>query len=479
MTVRQPSTATGATRARAPRGAAAPVVRARRIRTRRRLRAADILATLLWTSAAIAVALYLSYGGLSYVTDVASAVSALGIVTGLVGTDLILVMLVLAARIPFIDRTVGQDVAMAQHRRLGKPALYLILAHGVLLTAGYALSDGSNVFAETISLFNTPDMASAYLGVGLLVAVVVSSLVAVRRRFPYEVWHAIHLLSYAAVLVALPHQLSAGGVLADGTVQRVYWLALYVLAFGSIGWFRFVVPVIRSYRHAITVSGIEAIAPGVVSIHLAGRHLDRLQTAGGQYAIWRFWTGGTWWHAHPISFSAVPTATSARITVRDLGAGSRALASVRPGTRVSIEGPYGLFTDAARTSPHLAVVAAGIGITPIRSLLEHSRLTPGEATVLLRGTDDSQSYLWDEVGALSRTAGSAIYAMIGPRPRGLDTWMSAEALSAGVTISSVFPRLADSDLYVCGPQAWTDLVVRDAKAAGLPDRQIHVERFDW
>ena len=125
------------------------------------------------------------------------------------------------------------------------------------------------------------------------------------------------------------------------------------------------------------------------------------------------------------------------------------------------------------------MVAAGIGITPIRSLLEHSTLSRGEATVLLRGTNESQSYLWNEVGALSRTAGSAIYSMIGPRPRGVDTWMSAEAISAGVTISSVFPRLTDSDLYVCGPQAWTDLVVRDAKAAGLADRQIHVERFDW
>jgi predicted ferric reductase len=74
-------------------------------------------------------------------------------VTGLVGTDLILVMLVLAARLPAIERVVGQDTAMAYHRRLGKPALYLILAHGLLLTVGYAMADGSNVFAETVALF--------------------------------------------------------------------------------------------------------------------------------------------------------------------------------------------------------------------------------------------------------------------------------------------------------------------------------------
>ena len=458
---------------------APPRVDVRRIRTRRRLRAADLLTVACWSSVALAVALYLASGGLAGVVDPASAITAAGIVTGLVGTDLILVMLVIAARIPLIDRTVGQDKAMAFHRQLGKPALYLILAHGVLLTIGYALTDGTNVIAETISLLQGMDLVLAYLGLGLLVTVVVTSVIAVRRRFSYEAWHLVHLLSYAAVLVALPHQLSTGGVLAEGTAQRIYWIALYAFAFGAIGFFRFILPSVRSARHGIRVAGVEPIAPGVVSIHLVGRDLDRLQTAAGQYAIWRFWSGATWWHAHPLSFSAVPTATSARITVRDLGRGSRALGTLRRSTRVSFEGPYGVFTDAHRTSPRLAVVAAGIGITPIRSLLEGSSLGTGEATVLLRGTDESQRYLWNEIGGLPGMRDNSVYTMMGSRPAGLATWMSADALARGMTLQTIFPELRRSDLYVCGPQAWTELVVRDARASGLPESQIHVERFDW
>jgi predicted ferric reductase len=461
------------------RRASDPINRARRIRGRRRMRAADLMIALCWTSVAAAVGLWLAYGGLGQVTDLASGLTAAGIVTGLVGTDLILVMLVLAARIPVIDRVIGQDTAMAFHRRLGKPALYLILAHGVLLTIGYAMTDGVTVVAETLSLFQGPDVALAYLALALLVAVVITSVVAVRRRFSYEAWHLIHLLSYLAVLTAVPHQLSAGGVLADGTVQRVYWIGLYVLAFGAIGVFRFLVPVVRSARHDIRVAGVEQVAPGVVSLHLRGKNLDRLQTRGGQYAIWRFWSGATWWHAHPISFSAVPTATSARITVRDLGTGSAAISRVRPGTRVSIEGPYGVFTDSHRVAPKVAVIAAGIGITPVRSFLEHSGLRPGEATVILRGTDTGHAYLWNEIGALRSMRGNAVHTMLGARPGGLATWMSAEALSRGVTITSAFPDLLNSDLYVCGPQSWADLVIRDARAAGVPDAQIHVERFDW
>ena len=137
---------------------ASPRVDDRSLRTRRRLRAADLLTVACWSSVALAIALFLSSGGVAGVSDAASAITAAGIVTGLVGTDLILVMLVIAARIPLIDRTVGQDKAMAFHRQLGKPALYLILAHGVLLTIGYALTDGTNVIAETISLLQGTDL---------------------------------------------------------------------------------------------------------------------------------------------------------------------------------------------------------------------------------------------------------------------------------------------------------------------------------
>ena len=76
------------------------------------MRAADLMVAAVWLSVASAVSLWLAYGGLNQVTDPASAITAVGIVTGLVGTDLILVMLVLAARIPAIDRVVGQDLSL-------------------------------------------------------------------------------------------------------------------------------------------------------------------------------------------------------------------------------------------------------------------------------------------------------------------------------------------------------------------------------
>jgi ferredoxin-NADP reductase len=252
-----------------------------------------------------------------------------------------------------------------------------------------------------------------------------------------------------------------------------------VVALGSILIFRFISPLVKSLRHDIRVSGIEVVGPDVVSIHLSGHDLRALGSAGGQFFVWRFWTGKSWWHSHPISLSASPTTRSARITVRALGNGSTELGTLPHGTRVWFEGPYGLFTDAARTSPKLAIVAAGIGVTPVRALLEHSRLAPGEATILLRASSDRQSYLWDEMESLARERDAQFYTMVGPRPANTETWMSERDYERHVTLRSAFPDLSQSDLYVCGPQAWTDLVVEEARAAGLPAHQIHTERFDW
>lgn len=447
-----------------------------RARFRRRSAISDLLVVIAWVSGPFAASLYLASGGFADVKDVGGFLTALGIVAGLIGTDFILLMLVLAARVPVIDRAVGHDRAIGLHRQLGKPALYLILGHAALLLIGYGMSSGFDPIAEIGPMLALPDMLTAVVGTVLLIAVVVTSLVAVRRKFPYEFWHVIHLLSYAAVLFALPHQLSIGGTLAEGTPQRVYWIGLYVLAIAAIVIFRMAVPAIKSWAHDIRVQQVDWIAPDVASIHLTGRDLRSLGAGGGQFVIWRFWTGRTWWHSHPISLSALPTDRHARITVRVLGRGTRRLTSVKPGTRVSFAGPYGIFTDAARSAPKLAIVAAGIGITPARALLEGSQLARGEATVLVRSSTDDETFLWNEMRKLADARGAQLFAMVGPRAR--NSWMSQADAARGVTLRSVFPELDQSDLYVCGPQRWAEAVVADARAAGLPEHQIHLESFE-
>ncbi|WP_241979980.1 ferredoxin reductase family protein [Cryobacterium glaciale] len=446
----------------------------------KRMRLADSLQILCVASVAIVIAIFLADGGAARFGTPADAFTSLGIVAGLVGTDLLLVMLVLAARLPPIDHAFGHDQAMAVHQSLGKPALYLILGHAVLLITGYALAENVNVFVEVWNMFTSlPDLPLAFLGLALMIGVVVTSLVVVRRKFRYEAWHAVHLLAYLSVLVAIPHQLSVGGLLSEGAIARYYWLGLYAAVAAAIIVFRFVLPVVRSLRHQLRVDSIEQVAPGVVSISLVGRRLDLLGATSGQFFIWRFWSAGLWWQAHPFSLSAAPNGRSLRITVRGLGDASAELPRVPRGTRVSFEGPYGLFTESARTAPRVVLIAAGIGVAPIRSLLETVSFAPGNATVLLRSHSLGDTYLVDELTDLCRVRGAELRIIAGQRPTGVSTWLPADAARAGITLRTIVPELDQSDIYICGPRPWTDAVVRDARAGGVPKKQIHYERFDW
>ena len=333
---------------------------------------ADLLTVLAWASVALAVALWLADGGAAGFSTLAGSFTALGIVAGLAGMDLVLLMLLLAARIPLIDGAVGHDRALEFHRKLGKPSLYLLLAHGILIAIGYGMAEGLDPVSELVALWVlVPDMWLAIVSIGLFIAVVVTSLVAVRRRFPYEFWYAVHLLTYAAVLTSIPHQFSVGGLFAEGTWQRWYWLAICIAnrrrpAPITACWSRLV----ATARHQLTVSRVVTAGPGVVSIELAGRHLDELAGSGGRFFIWRFLAPGAWWHPHPFSLSAEPVLFDSsgrgtlRITVRNLGRGSAQLARLKSGTRVAIEGPYGLFSTAARSRDRVVMIGAGIGITP-------------------------------------------------------------------------------------------------------------------
>jgi len=460
------------------RVSARSVQRLHRLQTSMRNLHRDLLTVLAWGSVAAALGLWVADGGIQAVTTGAKALVAAGIVTGLVATDLMVIMLVLAARIPYIDGAIGHDRAIALHNKLGKWVLFGLLFHGLFLIFGYAAQQSISAFSEFASFLGVSDLFLSIVGLVALSVVAVTSIMAVKRSLPYEVWHVIHLTTYAAVGFSLPHQFSVSGLFAQGTWQRWYWLALFsVVALGLLS-FRFVFPLITSFEHRLVVTRVVLEDTDVVSIEMRGRGLDRLGAEAGQFFAWRFLGRGLWWHQHPFSLSAAPTNDTLRITIRALGRGTAKLLSVRPGTRVAIEGPYGIFTDAARSQLGVTLVGIGIGIAPIRSLLESTSVVPGLATVILRAHSPEQLYLVDEIEALCRAKGAQLLALVGPRnERGEPTWLPAQY--GTLRIHDLVPHIAESDLYVCGPQSVADLVIEDALMAGTPKSAIHNERFSW
>lgn len=441
-------------------------------RAARRTWWADGLEAAIWIAAAIGVALMLRAGGLLASAPIDYVYSA-GRALGIVATVLMLAQVLLVARAPFIERSVGHDRTTALHTKLGKWAIVLMLAHAAAITSMYGYYDGRGPFAQAVALFTQSwFLAAAQIALALFLVVLALSLAIVRRRWRYERWHTVHLIVYVAVAAAVPHQFLEGSTFRGFSAAAWYWLALYVLAFGALLAFRVVRPLVRLRRHGTHVSHVRRERDGSATITVTGRDLDRLKAQPGQFMLWRFLDGERWREAHPFSLSAAPTADALRLTVKPSGDHSRSLAHVEVGTRVMVEGPLGVFTDAARCRGGVVMVSAGVGITPMRALLEtHDPAEPCSVIVRARSLDEAP--LLDEISELAARARAELTVLIGERGTG---WAPRDK---DVTLAELVGDLADRDVFICGPVPWADQVERDARAGGVEPRAIHRERFGW
>lgn len=448
---------------------------------RRRAFARDGLFLAAWLVVTIPVGFWLHAGGWASLTgSVAGLMTGIGILCGLVATSGMIIMLWLSARVPFIDATIGHDRALAIHKDLGQWTFLGLLLHGVYLIIGYGLSDQLSPVSELIALWGISDVMFAIISIVLLAAVAVTSIAAAKRKLGHEVWHGIHLTTYVAIGLALPHQFTMGGLFASGWA-RWFWLALWGATFFVMVAWRIFLPLFSSMEHRLVVRSVTWETSDTVSIEFSGRHLDTLNAHAGQFFHWRFLQSGLWWHQHPFSLSAAPQDDRLRITVRTLGAGTQQLAmTLAPGTPVMIEGPYGIFTEAARTSPDVVLVAFGIGVAPVRALLEETGFEPGHATVIVRVGDAAQVAHLAELRAWCQARGARLEVVAGHRGQRADgspSWLPERY--TGLSLVDLTGPLAQADLYICGPEPATAALIADAKRCGVTDERIHHEAFAW
>lgn len=393
---------------------------------------------------------------------------AAGRAAGLLGAYLLLVMVLVVARIPVLESAFGQQHLVRWHRRLGSWPIVLIVAHVVLITVGYAELDRTGLWTELRRIFGSyPDVVAAAAGLGLLVLAGVTSWRAVRRRLRYETWWVIHLYTYMALALAFAHQLANGASFVHHPLDRLFWALLWAGTAGVVIVYRIGVPLWRSAYHRLRVLAVHPEGAGVVSITCSGRHMDRLAVSGGQFFLWRFLARGVWWEAHPYSLSALPRPPVVRVTVKDSGDHSAGLARLRPGTPVLMEGPFGAFTKHVRSGRAVALVGAGIGVTPLRALLEDLPADE-DVVVVLRYSSADDTVLCHEVAHLVAERNGTLHELIGSR---------SEVVVDGTVLNELVPDLARRDLYVCGPEGFRAQVLEAARGLGVPPERLHYETF--
>jgi predicted ferric reductase len=269
------------------------------------------------------------------------------------------------------------------------------------------------------------------------------------------------------------HQLVLGSDFLADQIAAAYWIAMYALTIAAIVVFRIGRPIQVFLRHDLRVANIIPEGHGTVSVYMTGRHLDELAPLSGQFFLWRFLAGNGWWRAHPFSLSAAPNGQYLRITVKSTGDATDDVRKLVIGTRVFAEGPYGAFTGAEATDRSILLIAGGIGVTPLRALLEDMPARPGALTLIYRASRREDVVFAHELDVLGKARGAQVHYLIGRRSA-----LQRDPLDAR-NLRAIVPDIATREIYICGPEGMIRTVRTSLRRLRIHGSQIHEEHFAY
>lgn len=227
---------------------------------------------------------------------------------------------------------------------------------------------------------------------------------------------------------------------------------------------------------AAPIIAVIAETPSIRTIRFArpeGFHFE-----AGQFVTVRIQVDGRE-HARCYSISSAPSTPGyLEISVRAQGVVSNALhATARPGAMLSIKGPVGAFKYPSADHRPIVLLAGGIGITPLISMLRHAVLNePTRPVSLIYSAKSVDDFAFrDELTSIGRRHPQAriIFAVSGGSA---SPHFYSGRIDEGLLRNTV-PDLSHSIAYICGPQPMIDGLRALLGSLAMSPAQIRYEVF--
>jgi predicted ferric reductase len=294
------------------------------------------------------------------------ALVEVSVALGLISFPAILAQFALVSHLRVASRPFGTDALMQVHRYMGFLALAMVVGHPLLLNV-------VNLPWSSWNLMSANAVArSGGIALWAIVVLVVTTVVRQRLRLSYETWRSLHLvLSVIAVAAMLVHVLAVGGY--SGPVPMRAVLVGYVAAFGALLiTYRLVRPFRMRRRPWVVTENVDQGA-STRTLRVRPEGHPGFVFDPGQFAWLITGTSPFSLEQHPLSIASSaerPPDGSIEFAVKALGDWSRVVVPrLAPGTRVWVEGAFGAFTTEGKSAQGFVLVAGGIGIAPMRSML--------------------------------------------------------------------------------------------------------------
>ena len=421
----------------------------------------------------VTIGIWVRHGGWASLTGGvwAEAWESAGALTGLLATSVAMIGIAFAARTHRFERAIGLDRALLWHRWMGEAAALLLVAHIAATVIAYA---SRTSLAEAIVELTGEEqyMAMATVGAVGMLLITVLSLGFIRRHLAYESWYFIHLLIYASLALAFAHEIFLGSDLAFDPLARAFWIAVSVIVLLMVVGSRWG-KAIRSIVRPLTVLSVTPLNDVAAAVELGGRNVADLRAAAGQFALLRPLTPALAWQPHPYSISAAPRVNRIRFTIKALGGASDLMTRLPVGTKVAVEGPYGTKIYEELRGEKLLLIAGGVGIGPVRSLLEDFDAS-AQPVVIYRARRAAEIVHYDELVALASTRNGRIIPVVGRTSELKDGNPFDPA-----AMRALVPDVAERIVVVCGSQPMINAAFHCLRACGVDAADIHFERIWW
>ncbi|HME54538.1 MAG TPA: ferredoxin reductase family protein [Candidatus Lokiarchaeia archaeon] len=405
---------------------------------------------------------------------------SLGRLFGLVGMSLVLFQLVLIGRLKWLEGRYGFDSMERLHQENGRIGLSMLVMHPLFLIIGNSLNTGEDFGTSFLAIVQQfPLTILSFAGIILLTCIVLTSNPLVIKRFSYEKWYGLHVFNYFMFSLVFLHQFMYGIDFYTIPAFMVYWLALYIFAIGNFLAFRWIKPFRLRARHHFFIETVKPETHDTVSLVVSGEHMNQFRFQAGQFVLLRVLTKGFKWQVHPFSISALPDGEHVRFTVKALGDYTEKLVKIEPGVQLMMDGPLGVFTAAASKKPKSLLIAAGSGITPIRSLAEQlAKDRPGQDMVLVYGNKTMDDIIFhDELASLSAQYNFPIHHFLSRENRDEDGYHQGRMSIP--EIAKIVPDYLEREVFMCAPQQMMRSLKKDLIQSGIPKASIYGEEFAW
>lgn len=372
----------------------------------------------------------------------------------------------------------GLDVIMGFHRFAGRAVILAVTAHvllGVLLAANGDLSEVPSV---VIRLVASERLATGFLGLVLVLALVWFAMRRAELRLKYEWWRVSHGLGALALLVAASHHAWTNAVFLKSWSVAVASAAGVIVALASFSAI-YGLRALKSKKAGWTVEAIRALGGGLHELTLKNVATSTFRFRAGQFA----WVTFNRRHPvtdHPFSIASAPgELPKLRLIIKENGDFTGNIGSLAVGAPAYLDGPHGSFTANLR-SPSFLLIAGGVGIAPILSIM-HSLADDGyDGTIaLLVATRGEQEQVFaSEIQALARRLDMRWMFVV---ENATERWPGERGRIDEPKLEKLLSELPvhRAEVLMCGPLPMMDSTSKLLLGRGFSSDQIRYERFDY